>query len=1375
MAHYQNDPRPPAQDGAAGAEHLRYLLTAYLFGNISGAGRREVEEHLAGCAACREALEELRRTLALVEEAVEADRREYVFEERRRGRVLVAAKNARHDWLGRLSPFAVPRVSWRFGAAAAVLLVVLVGGLLLPLLARGRSSREDVLRSPPRPAAKTAEGPWLQHDYRSEKSKQVLPLADEDLASSERETLPPLTAGERGEVVRKRVDEAKPAAPESRSEVVKRFVEEADEARTAGTTLRTAQGLKRVPAEAEKAAAAPAETPPTDPTSTVDSGVVVPKDILEKAELGDRFETVNPDRPETRSAFGNPDAHFFADKEAGKEMAQGRDNAREAALEEAIAAGGGGTPGTGGGLGGGAGRGVAAFAKKQPTSTPATPAPTAKPTPAPQTVVGKETREPAGKVAFEIKNTGTVYQADQLTGATAQASPAAGEKKGQRALKLLFDDYVKDHRTFAAPSADEKAKGKPGDAKDNSWIQGTTQDVDDFKLVRPSEEHAAINVNSAENLAVVPDKLVGATGKPVEVPDAKKESAPVRHPVAAPREPLKGYVATTDAETLSPYQDSGKTGKESLADLKVSVNELRGKDLQRQGESGLKVAQDGSSSQSQPYRWQFTGEKEKQAVAACKSFAEVEDVYRRTEWDRDSFESRGGRKPTIVDYDISGSSYDPVMRGLTPEEAARVREKPAQELLKSRTGEAEKDSFLAAFNGDVDPATEVSGTRRVAAKTPSGPAEKPLESEAQTRAVDTTGLLGVLNDPAVLVAEDARRQGFRYNPKHSSELSVTGWANAARKAATTADPATVEKALRWLAEHQKPDGSWETSGLGGQDKDEKAETNLALMAFLGGGHGEATGRYAENVRRAQDWLKTRQRGADEHTFRAFRYFRAENEKLAYPEFVRRPLPVPAPELTDEGMDEDAFIERYGYRPFVDAARDHLSTFGMDVDTASYTQARAALREGRLPEPESVRTEEFVNYFKQPYEVAGDETFGVFAEGMPSPFGCAAGLELVKIGIKSREPRPDERKPAVLTFVVDTSGSMGREDEHGLSRLDLLREALRSLVASLSAEDSICIVGFGDQAEVLLPRTQARFASRILDGLNRLSAGGGTNLEAGLDLGYRLADEAYSPEAVNRVVLCSDGVANVGQQGPDELLKLVQVFAARGIDLAAVGLGLGQFNDAMMQKLADSGNGSAHFVDTPREAEKVFREQLPPHLGALARDAKVQVDFNPEVVARYRLLGYEKRKIADKDFRNDKIDAGEVGHATLVTVLYEIQRCPNANGPLGKIYLRWKDASRRHLPVVERNFPLGEGLIAARVEAAPADLRFLACVAQFAELLRGNRWAQTGSFAAVLGQLEQLPDEYRSRAEWNELTELVRRAQGLSVQCWAEEARAQGKR
>ena len=524
----------------------------------------------------------------------------------------------------------------------------------------------------------------------------------------------------------------------------------------------------------------------------------------------------------------------------------------------------------------------------------------------------------------------------------------------------------------------------------------------------------------------------------------------------------------------------------------------------------------------------------------------------------------------------------------------------------------------------------------------------------------------------------------------------------------------------------------------------------------------------------------------ELSLRGYRALREENPKLTLAQFFRRPDVVHPVPLTDEGLDEDDYVTKYGTRPFVDCARDHLSTFGLDVDTAAYTLARAALRSEKLPDPGSVKVEEFLNYFKQAYQVQGDEAFGVFAESAQSPFidspvqardatPLSSALnannlhsrELLKIGIKSRAARPGERKPAMLTFVVDTSGSMSKPAgvNHDMSRLALVKQALAALVESLQPEDAVSIVGFRDQSELVLPRTQASQKQRILDAIDSMSARGSTNVETGLNLGYRMADEAYATNAVNRMILFSDGVANVGEKGPDEILKLVKIFASRGIDLSTIGIGMGKINDPMMRTLADNGNGSCHFADTLAEAQTILTQKLPPHLNVLARDAKVQVDFDSDTVKSYRLLGYEKRKIADKDFRNDKIDSGDVTHDTLVTVFYEIVRQSGVHGALGKVYLRWKDAGSPRLEVVERNYPLEQGIYAGPAAKASPDFRFLACVARFAELLRDSKWTRQGSYAEVLAELDRLPNEFKAKPECQEVRDLVARAQRLSVTKW----------
>ncbi|KAB2901250.1 MAG: FAD-dependent oxidoreductase, partial [Burkholderiaceae bacterium] len=489
--------------------------------------------------------------------------------------------------------------------------------------------------------------------------------------------------------------------------------------------------------------------------------------------------------------------------------------------------------------------------------------------------------------------------------------------------------------------------------------------------------------------------------------------------------------------------------------------------------------------------------------------------------------------------------------------------------------------------------------------------------------------------------------------------------------------------------------------------------------------------------------------------RAWGYYRALDPSLTPEAFAARKLSVPAPEIGDDGLDAEEFRRRHGVNPFVDTRRDHLSTFAMDVDTASWTIARNALRSGKLPDPAAVRTEEFVNAIRD--AAAGDlaedpdSAFSFFGEGGPSPFG--RGLELLKLTVKARELRPGERKNAVLTLVVDTSGSMAASVSRAgtagaaspdATRLELVRDSLRTLVDALGPDDRVGIVAYSTHSYLVLPHAPARDRGRILGAISSLEPSGATNVESGLDLGYRVADEVFDPKALNRIVLCSDGVANLGAKGPEEILRKVEVFSRRGVYLSSVGFGMGKYDDRMLETLANRGNGNYAYVDTVAEAERIFRENLPSTLQVLAQDAKIQVDFNPEVVSHYRLLGYENRDIRDEDFRNDKVDAGEVGPGTTVTVLYELRRHANPRGDLGRIYLRYKDVGTGR--VEEASYPLSLGLLATRVEDTTDRFRLAACVAEMAELLRKSRWARDGSFGAVLALLRTLSPELAARPE-----------------------------
>ena len=495
--------------------------------------------------------------------------------------------------------------------------------------------------------------------------------------------------------------------------------------------------------------------------------------------------------------------------------------------------------------------------------------------------------------------------------------------------------------------------------------------------------------------------------------------------------------------------------------------------------------------------------------------------------------------------------------------------------------------------------------------------------------------------------------------------------------------------------------------------------------------------------------------ADEPALYAYHYYQTLDPNLSREQFRARPMVVPPPVVGDEGLGREGFRERYGVNPFVATRVDPYSTFGLDVDTASYAIARSHLRAGRLPPKETVRVEEFVNSFREEVFVDPDNVFGVFCEGGPSPFGN--DIDLLKITVKSRQLRPKERKDAVLTFAVDTSGSMAVS-----RRLGLVRAALQTLVNSLAPGDRVAIVAFGANAYVVLPHTSVREKERILAAIDSLAPTGGTNVEAGLDLTYRLADEALEPRAVNRVVLCTDGIANVGARGPEGILRKVKVFANRGIYLSAVGFGRGdgRYKDAMLQKLADEANGNYAFVDSVAGAATIFQQDLQSTLQVLAKDAKIQVHFDPQVVSHYRLIGYEKRDVADKDFRNDKIDAGEVGPGTTVTVLYEVVRRPTAAASLGRIYLRYLDTGTRRVDDV--NFDVPPGVLASRLDETSDRFRFVAGVAELAELLRASYYARDGSFGAVLQLLQTVSTEYRARPDWREVAELTQRAQLLTV-------------
>ncbi len=455
--------------------------------------------------------------------------------------------------------------------------------------------------------------------------------------------------------------------------------------------------------------------------------------------------------------------------------------------------------------------------------------------------------------------------------------------------------------------------------------------------------------------------------------------------------------------------------------------------------------------------------------------------------------------------------------------------------------------------------------------------------------------------------------------------------------------------------------------------------------------------------------------------------------------------------TPAATPADMFFQNYGVNPFTDAHEDHLSTFALDVDTASYTLARRYVQQGNLPPAESVRVEEFVNYFKQDYALPHDAAFGLYADAAPSPF--QPDQVVVRFGVQGYQVPDAQRKPASLTFVIDVSGSMEMEN-----RLGLVKRSLELLVEGLRPTDTVAIVVYGSEARVVLNPTSAEDKGAILNAIYSLQTEGATNAEAGLTLGYQMAEWAYRPDAINRVILCSDGVANVGNTGPDAILNSIGDWARRGVTLTTLGFGMGNFNDVLMEQLANKGDGMYAYVDDLDEARKLFVDELTSTLQVIAYDAKVQVDFNPEVVRYYRQIGYENRAVADQDFRNDTVDAGEIGAGHTVTALYAVVLNPGATGRLATMQMRWQDADTKQVREINGNFNTWD--IAPNFESASPRYQLAATVAQYAEVLRRSPWAQASTLRQVSQYATRLTELLPGDADVLEFAQLTAQASQL---------------
>ena len=414
---------------------------------------------------------------------------------------------------------------------------------------------------------------------------------------------------------------------------------------------------------------------------------------------------------------------------------------------------------------------------------------------------------------------------------------------------------------------------------------------------------------------------------------------------------------------------------------------------------------------------------------------------------------------------------------------------------------------------------------------------------------------------------------------------------------------------------------------------------------------------------------------------------------------------------------------YGVNPFVTAAEDRLSTFAVDVDTASYTLSRRKLLEGALPPREAVRVEEFLNYFRYAYPAPNKEDgpLAVHLDAAPSPF--TPGRHLLRVGVQGRRLAVSERKAAHLTFLVDVSGSMQSPD-----RLPLAKRALRMLVDNLRDGDTVALVTYAGNVRRVLPPTSMEHKALIHAAIEDLSAGGSTAMASGIKLAYQEAMKTLDGVSLSRVVILSDGDANVGRTSHEEILKTIRGHVKEGITVTTVGFGMGNYQDTMMEQLADQGNGNHYYVDSLMAARRIFQEQLGGTLEVIAQDVKLQVEFDPAQVARYRLVGYENRDIADRDFRDDRVDAGEIGSGHTVTALYEVELKPGAGEGMATVRVRAKRP--RGASATERAWRFSATRLARTFQDASADLRFATAVMGAAELLRRSPHADRWSFESV---------------------------------------------
>lgn len=475
-----------------------------------------------------------------------------------------------------------------------------------------------------------------------------------------------------------------------------------------------------------------------------------------------------------------------------------------------------------------------------------------------------------------------------------------------------------------------------------------------------------------------------------------------------------------------------------------------------------------------------------------------------------------------------------------------------------------------------------------------------------------------------------------------------------------------------------------------------------------------------------------------------------------PAAVYRPGPMPGEVNTERYPNAQA-------NPIKQTAQEPVSTFSVDVDTAAYANVRRFLNDGQSPPRHAVRVEELINYFDYGYAKPTDAQvpFKPFVAVTPSPW--STDRQIVHIGLQGYDIPRAQEPPLNLVFLIDTSGSMSAEN-----KLPLARKALNLLVDQLRPQDRVSMVAYAGSAGAVLAPTSGREKLKMRCALGALESGGSTAGGQGLALAYDLAVQNFDAKAINRVILMTDGDFNVGVADPAKLTDFVAAKRKSGVYLSVYGLGQGNYNDTLMQALAQNGNGTAGYIDTLNEARKSFRDDFSGSLFPIADDVKIQVEFNPRAVSEYRLIGYETRLLNREDFNNDRVDAGEVGSGTSVTALYEVTPAgarpssdplrygapaPRAasGGEIAFLKVRYKLPGGQTSRLIER--PIGVGDTYARVLDAPEATRWALAVAGFGQKLRGDPWLSADFGWKAVGDLAQTArgsDPYGLRAEFVQL-------------------------